>query len=69
MLWWFTVASRQINQGDLSEFLMTCVRRYMKHFLTKTPEEETDELERMLAEIGQPEKETFAEEIKQKLTS
>jgi hypothetical protein len=41
----------------------------MKPFLTKTTEEDKDELERMLVEIGEPEKETFAEEIKQLLAS
>ena len=63
------VVSKQLNQGDFSEFLMTCVRRYMMPFLENTTEEEKEELNRMLDEIGLPEKEAFAEEIKQLLAS
>jgi len=41
----------------------------MKPLLNKITEEEEEELERMLAEIREPERKTFAEEIKQLLAS
>lgn len=67
--WWYDVVSRQLNQGDFSEFLLTCVRRYTMPFLENVTKEEQKELDSFLAEIGQPEKEAFAEEIKQLLAS
>jgi hypothetical protein len=65
--WWFKVARRQKYFDGIGDFLMDSVRKYMhsQGYLKKVTDEEREELNTVLVEIGVRDRQAFSKQIEE----